>query len=156
MSGVKITLNVRGSQRLQVRMTKRANFLGGQVNRAIIGSMGKAALSQLRKTVGTFRPGSVPDLSPGYKKQKIRQFGRAYPILKATGMFLDSMRFVIGRPKRGSGYVISVRFAGMHYGGKSNAQLADLHLATRDFTQLPPGFSDPWKKRIQAALRRLT
>lgn len=162
MSGLRISLKLNGTTRLQARYSKRANFMGATVTKAVMQSMAKDAIAEVQKNVKLFAPGPVQDLSPAYKKRKASEVGHVYPILWKTGVMLSSMFAAVFSPKRGSGYVIRLGFAGTHYSGLPNRELAQIHidgndqLPSRDFTRLPQGFSDKWMERLRAAIRRLT
>lgn len=51
-----------------------------------------AQFRRSRKSIFKLKgPGQYEDLSPGYKRKKIREYGFAYPILVATGKLRDSI-----------------------------------------------------------------
>lgn len=144
-----------GLERLAARITMRANFLGSARMRSmVVQPAADDLLKVYRQKIDSFNPGEVPDLAESTKKQKAKQVGFVYPILKRTLDFYNRMRAIITAPSGGSGWRIQIDFPGSK-GSITNNRLAEIFIRgegkqpKRDFTQIP----NAWKSRLFTRLR---
>lgn len=151
-------MDVGGTERLALKYSRRMNLLGTAAVGKIFGEAADELLVLYRKRVQSFRPGDVPDLTPGYKKQKRAAVGTVYPILWRTGYLISHLaRRVYARPWR-----IRLLFGGGQHpeAGIPTKRLAEIHIKgegrvpPRDFTQLPEEWVKRWKDRLRRRLRR--
>lgn len=151
---ISFTATTGGLERLAARVTNRANFLGSARMRSVVQLAGDDLVRVYRQHIDTFNPGDVPDLAESTKKQKAKQVGFVYPILKRTFDFYNRMRAIITAPSGGSGWRIQIDFPGTK-GSITNNRLAEIFIRgegrqpRRDFTQIP----NAWKNRLFARLR---
>lgn len=150
-----------GIKNIEQRVTQRLNFLGGEGMRALLQEMGKDAVREIQKRVGTQNPGPVKDLTPRYKKDKLKKVGYIYPILFRTGYMISTMASRVRKRMLTPRWVISITFLGQHPGAKiSTAELAQIHalgkghMPKRDFIVLPKGFGWKWQKKISNAVSK--
>lgn len=152
---VRISLSSTGAKRLEARLTNRANFLGGARIRSLLQAAGKEAVVAAQAKAAAFVPGQVRDLSPGYREQKRKRYGHAYPVLTGTGAMLASMYSRVFQSEE-AGWVLKFGFAGQHPGGRiSNEKLAAIHNATRPFITLPARWGALVVARIRAELKSI-
>lgn len=156
---VRVNVNIDGSNRLVERWNQRVNFLGGKRVRSILQEMGHEMEAQFQKNIEKFVPGPVKDLTPKYKKRKMKDVGHVYPILIKTGQMFASM---YSRVFKKDGWTVKVAFAGMHEGGITNQRLVGIHtgqepgkMPVRDFMKLRKGWTAKWTRLILRELKRL-
>lgn len=142
-----------GLKRLHTKLENQINFLGSGAVRSVLKEAADDLVSGIKDNIDSFTPGAVADLAPSTKKQKMRKFGRIYPVLKATGEMMESMYSYV-RKKGVAGWAIGIRFKGIR-----NKEVAQHHidggpnLPRRDFMKLPRGFSAGIIAQIRAGLR---
>ncbi len=143
-----------GIQRLKAKVEKNVNFLGTEGMRRVIRERGDAAIQAFKNNIESFSPGGVPDLKEKTKKQKQREVGFVYPILKRTGAMMQSM-YTYVRKAGVVGWVVEVRFRGTENKVKAIAHITGGGtVPVRDFMKLPRGFSASVFAAIRAGLKR--
>jgi len=153
-----MSVTTKGLEALRGKMQARAAALNGEPLRVLVGAMAQDFVQRVFRRAASMTPGDVPDLKPGYRLEKQKRYGHAYPILNATGAMLKSMYAVVVR-KGEAQWGIRLGFHGTHAGGISNAELAAVHIEgrgsapARDFTRLPKGWETPWLQRINTLLK---
>ena len=137
MTGLRVTTV--GLERLEAKVTRRVNFLGGPGMRAVFQEAARELLIEYKTQVETFTPGPVRDLKPATKVRKQREVGFIYPILRRTGDMLQSM---VAKVHYTSAWAIRVTFPGVNRKGTRNQVVAKAHiegtarLPVRDFTKV--------------------
>lgn len=150
---IRVTVTSAAATRLKMRLTRAANFLGGQGVQRIMDEAAKDLVSAYQKQLLSFTPGAVPDLSDGYKEVKQKKHGLIYPILYATGGLFESMR--MRAALKDAGWVFKLSFIGSN-GGTPYDTIGNAHiegtsrLPKRDFTKIPA----TWRKSLMATMRR--
>lgn len=153
---MKINVTTSGLRNLEIRYERRKKDLGW-VPRQVMRDMADDVENELKRQIEKFTPGPVQDLSPRYKRQKEQKYGSAYPILKATGKLMNSIRSRVY--ERATNWLISVYFKGENK-NISNERLAEIHIEgegknpQRDFYKLSPTFIKKWRTKIFSTLRR--
>lgn len=158
---MKVSVTTSGLERLEEKITRRANFIGTNGVRDILRQSAKELEEHYKETIKSFTPGTVQDLKESTKKQKMRKHGRIYPILVGFGDLINSIKALVFKPVRGSGWGIRLMFQGANRQGVMNARVAEAHiegqgnLPKRDFTKVPGWWRQKVLSRISQALRRL-
>ena len=155
-----VTVTTGGLERLRAKVNARLNFLGRGGIREVLERNAQDLKQQYRRKVESFVPGEVPDLKDATKKQKMREVGFIYPILRRTGEMLASMAVKVVPPQEGHGWRIQVTFRGTHTGGTRNQVIANAHIngegrnPVRDFTKVSPQWVGNLMKQIRAGFTR--
>lgn len=157
---MKIHVDTGGGERLRAKINRRINFLGRGGIREVLEENAEELIKLYRRKVESWVPGEVPDLKEATKKEKRRQVGFVYPILKRTGELLDSATAKVLPPAGGRGWRIAVTFPGRHAGGVLNEVIAMAHIngegnnPVRDFTKVSPQWVGNLLKQVRAGFTR--
>lgn len=147
-----VQLTSAGFERLGFKISRVANFLGGDGIKSVLNETGDDLVREFKKNIETFVPGEVVDLADSTKKQKLKKVGFMYPILRRSGKFIDSMRVRV--TKKSNQWGLELFFVGAN-GKTLNSIIGDAHLngtgrmPKRDFTKI----SNEWKDRVWERIR---
>lgn len=150
-------LTTTGIRALQLKVATKLTMMGGPVLANSVRMVGDNIVAQFRRNIDSFTPGSVEDLTPKYKKVKLKKYNKVYPILRATDQLYNSIYRRVAKTK--TGYKIFIGFTGNRSGKISNSRLAEIHAngmgnnSERDFMFIPRGFAWNQTRRIFAVLK---
>lgn len=151
---MRVTVTTAGLDRLRAKVHKALHFLGEDGMRAVLKEEGKQLVEMYKRTIASYTPGPVQDITQETKRRKARDGFAVYPILRASGDMMNSMYHVVRHA--GGAWVLALGFRGTDRRGTPNAEKAKghiegtAHLPRRDFTVIPKG----WSKHLTSQLRR--
>lgn len=104
-----LKIQVRGIRELQIKFTNFNRFLGQDYNKAMV-EIGKYGVKTFRSHINAHKTesgiafkvmsyGTLLDLEPDYREQKIKKWGKAYPILRASDKMYNDIKYFMNIAK---------------------------------------------------------